>query len=76
MIDAIATKAPGFKPRVAMILGSGLGSYADQLENKKAIDYADIPGFVRSTVRATVATRCACVPTSANARPRCWKCMP
>jgi len=35
---------------VGLILGSGLGSYADKLANARAIDYAEIPGFPRSHV--------------------------
>lgn len=34
---------------VAVVLGSGLGDYADALENRKSISYADIPGFPVST---------------------------
>jgi purine-nucleoside phosphorylase len=37
-------------PKVGLILGSGLGAYADGLANARAIDYADIPGFPSSTV--------------------------
>jgi purine-nucleoside phosphorylase len=40
----------GFVPQVGLILGSGLGGYADGLTNGKAIDYSDIPGFIGSTV--------------------------
>lgn len=38
------------RPRVAMILGSGLGSLADELEDAAVIPYAHIPGFPPSTV--------------------------
>jgi len=38
------------RPRVALVLGSGLGELAQLMENGQEIDYADIPGFVRSTV--------------------------
>lgn len=38
------------KPKVAIILGSGLGALVDQLENVEAIDYKDIPNFPQSTV--------------------------
>lgn len=38
------------KPTVALILGSGLGKFADSLENSVAIDYKDIPHFPVSTV--------------------------
>lgn len=37
-------------PQVGLILGSGLGGYAERLENAVAIDYADIPHFPRSHV--------------------------
>ncbi len=35
---------------VGVILGSGLGPYADSLENKTVIDYKDIPHFCQTTV--------------------------
>lgn len=38
------------RPRLGLILGSGLGGFADGLEGKVAIDYADIPGFPVSKV--------------------------
>jgi purine-nucleoside phosphorylase len=37
-------------PRVGLILGSGLGGFADGLADPIAIDYADIPGFPRSSI--------------------------
>ncbi len=37
-------------PAVALILGSGLGGYADRFDRPTAVDYADIPGFPVSTV--------------------------
>ena len=37
-------------PKVAIILGSGLGSLADEIENKIVIPYKDIPNFPVSTV--------------------------
>jgi len=39
-----------FEPEIGMVLGSGLGSYAEQIENPVYIDYGDIPGFPVSTV--------------------------
>lgn len=45
----IASRAP-IAPRVGLILGSGLGGLADELEDATVIPYAEIPGFPRSTV--------------------------
>ncbi|QDO82237.1 xanthosine phosphorylase [Shewanella psychropiezotolerans] len=41
---------PGFKPQIAMILGSGLGVLADKLEDKVSISYQELAGFPVSTV--------------------------
>jgi len=41
-----------FKPDVAMILGSALGSLADEIENPTYIEYKDIPNFLISTVES------------------------
>ncbi len=37
------------QPSVAVVLGSGLGAFADELKDAIAIPYADIPGFPEST---------------------------
>ncbi len=39
-----------FQPRVGVILGSGLGVYADRHPAKLVVDYAEIPGFPPCTV--------------------------
>lgn len=39
-----------FKPEIGLILGSGLGDYADQIENPVIIPYSELPGFPVSTV--------------------------
>lgn len=49
--DAIAA-AGGVQPRVALILGSGLGALADELEQPVVIPYGNIPGFLQSTVQS------------------------
>ncbi|MCA1622291.1 MAG: purine-nucleoside phosphorylase [Acidobacteria bacterium] len=36
--------------KVALVLGSGLGAFADEVENAVKIPYEDIPHFARSTV--------------------------
>src|SRR5271156_3374610 len=37
-------------PKIALVLGSGLGAFADELSSAKRIPYHKIPGFPRSTV--------------------------
>lgn len=39
-----------FKPSVALVLGSGLGAFADEIEVVQTLDYRDIDGFPTSTV--------------------------
>ncbi|MEQ9812161.1 MAG: purine-nucleoside phosphorylase [Azospirillaceae bacterium] len=41
----IQKAAPGFVPRAAIVLGSGLGPLADRIEEPLRIPYADLPGF-------------------------------
>ncbi|MFO1082889.1 MAG: purine-nucleoside phosphorylase [Reyranellaceae bacterium] len=50
MSEVIARRAPGFQPKVAVILGSGLGRFADQVAPVAAIPYGDLPGFPQTTV--------------------------
>ncbi|MDU1145064.1 xanthosine phosphorylase [Aeromonas rivipollensis] len=49
-IATILARKPGFAPRAAMILGSGLGVLADALEEKVTIPYEELDGFPVSTV--------------------------
>lgn len=49
-VEIIQAAKPGFKPRIAFILGSGLGALADKLANKTIISYEKLPGFPVSTV--------------------------
>jgi purine-nucleoside phosphorylase len=37
------------EPRIALVLGSGLGGFADDFEEAVGIPYEEIPGFMRST---------------------------
>jgi purine-nucleoside phosphorylase len=37
------------RPQIALVLGSGLGGFADALKNAVVIPYADVPHFPRST---------------------------
>ncbi|MCB2289395.1 purine-nucleoside phosphorylase [Clostridium sp. CS001] len=56
MYDKVAESSKFIKskisinPKVAIILGSGLGDLVDAIENKEYIDYKDIPNFPQSTV--------------------------
>ncbi len=38
------------RPQIALVLGSGLGAFADELASATRIPYQKIPGFPRSTV--------------------------
>ncbi len=49
-MNAIRKYAPNFVPKVGIILGSGLGSVADQLTNPITIPYTAIPGINTGTV--------------------------
>ena len=46
----IAEHLGACRPRIAIILGSGLGQLADRIGRATNIPYADIPGFPSSTV--------------------------
>ena len=43
-------KKTDFEPDVALVLGSGLGNYAENIKIECEISYRDIPGFPVSTV--------------------------
>jgi purine-nucleoside phosphorylase len=40
----------GAKPTVGLILGSGLGAFADTFEGRVALPFGEIPGFAASTI--------------------------
>jgi len=42
------------EPRIAIVLGSGLGGFADDFDDSVGIPYEEIPGFVRSTAEGHV----------------------
>jgi purine-nucleoside phosphorylase len=48
--DAIRAKLGGKQPVAAIILGSGLGGLADEIDVMARIPYAEIPGFPKATV--------------------------
>ena len=43
-------KKVDFVPKAALVLGSGLGDYAEGIRQEAVLDYQDIAGFPRSTV--------------------------
>ncbi len=49
-IDFLVGKLNGLMPRYGIVLGSGLGSLVDAVEETARIAYADIPGFPVSAV--------------------------
>lgn len=48
---ASVRKKTDFKPEAGLILGSGLGDYADGIKIEAVVDYSDIEGFPVSTVK-------------------------
>ena len=47
--DAIRSRLGGFEPKVALVLGSGLGYLGDLVEGAVRVPYGDIPHFKPST---------------------------
>jgi purine-nucleoside phosphorylase len=46
----IAAAKPGFKPKLGIVLGSGLGPMAADVADATALDYRDLPGFPQPKV--------------------------
>ena len=49
-IDALRSRGLDSLPPLAIVLGSGLGAFADEARDATAISYLDIPGFPTPTV--------------------------
>ncbi len=49
-VAAIRRRVPNARPTVGLILGSGLGSFADKLGGATKIPFEEIPGFPTSTI--------------------------
>ncbi|GAI53559.1 unnamed protein product, partial [marine sediment metagenome] len=45
-------KKSKIKPKIAIILGTGLGRLAEDIKEKEIIPYGDIPNFPVSTVQS------------------------
>ncbi len=50
----ITAALAGLQPKIAIILGSGLGGLADKIENPVTVAYQDLPGFPVLTVMGHV----------------------
>lgn len=48
--ESVKDKIP-FKPRVALVLGSGLGDYGEEIRIESILEYKEIEGFPVSTVQ-------------------------
>lgn len=48
--DIIKSQVPNFKPLIGIVLGSGLGGFADQLQDAISINYEQLAGFPQSAV--------------------------
>lgn len=48
--NIIKQRLPSFKPSLGIVLGSGLGSFAEQLNDAVTINYSELPGFPNVTV--------------------------
>lgn len=53
-----AAEIPGDGPEIGIVLGTGLGSLADALEDALYIPYAEIPGYPVSTVHSHAGRLC------------------
>lgn len=47
--DSLSLRLEGLKPQVGIVLGSGLGSLADSIQNPITVPYRELPGFPVST---------------------------
>ncbi len=45
LIDILVERLNGLMPRVAIVLGSGLGSLVEEVSDPVRVPYADLPGF-------------------------------
>jgi len=48
--EAVRGRLPGFQPRIAVVLGSGLGALAEAVDGPVQIPYGEVPGFPLPTV--------------------------
>lgn len=46
----IRARFPQYQPKIGIVLGSGLGGFADELDHTVSIPYVDLPGFPTMSV--------------------------
>lgn len=49
-LKQISRKAKGFRAEIGLVLGSGMGGFADEVRNPEIFPYADLAGFEKSHV--------------------------
>ncbi|MDT8435472.1 MAG: purine-nucleoside phosphorylase [Gemmatimonadota bacterium] len=47
----LSRRAPGFRPRIGIVLGSGLGGLAERFTDAVTVPYALVPGFAATSVQ-------------------------
>lgn len=77
-LEHIRRAAGDLEPRVAVVLGSGLGSVADEVEDARILPAAEIPGWPRSTApghagRVVMGTLEGCPVLLLQGRVHCYE---
>ena len=77
-LEHIRRAAGNLEPRVAVVLGSGLGSVADEVEDARILPAAEIPGWPRSTApghagRVVMGTLEGCPVILLQGRVHCYE---
>ncbi|HEY5819207.1 MAG TPA: purine-nucleoside phosphorylase [Mesorhizobium sp.] len=49
-VDVLVERLNGLTPKIALVLGSGLGALVEEVENAVRVPYGDLPGFPASGV--------------------------
>ena len=50
VLEVIKSKANNLSPRLGIILGSGLGSFIEEIDDKVVYPFAELPGFPITSV--------------------------
>ena len=66
-LEARVREASSLVPRLGMVLGSGLGGLADEIEDRVEIPFEEMPGWPAPSVPVSVAA-CTCT----KACPSVW----